>query len=119
MFLFIKLDGRSWAVCIVFKYILCSYSSLLPNACGSGYISFKYILCSYSSTSGSMGTGLSGNSNTSYVLIHQEKRSRKGNCSYIQIHPMFLFINCASISSSVLFYSNTSYVLIHHKQAKK
>ena len=95
---------------------------------------FKYILCSYSSILLFSGKIPMANSNTSYVLIHHWrpfqlfyiKIFKYILCSYsswcklvswygdfIQIHPMFLFISHLSYFTSSRMYSNTSYVLIH------
>ena len=113
MFLFIC-QTFSFAVSITrFKYILCSYLSIIIPFTEEHLLKFKYILCSYLSTVNSVFEIDSNYLNTSYVLIYhfwagsliQKTIFKYILCSYLSnVFTHFLF----SIISYIALFFNIS-----------
>ncbi len=98
---------------ISFKYISCSYLSIIRDFWHIRRREFKYISCSYLSCHRLKRLLLFRNSNTSHVLIYQ-----RAKYSFHAV-PEFKYISCSYLSQYHWFYaficknSNTSHVLIY------
>ena len=92
MFLFILLEKLGIHLGLTFKYISCSYLSVVAKTICIMAKPFKYISCSYLSNTQSRNVYGMADSNTSHVLIYPDAYERVKRLSTIQIHLMFLFI---------------------------
>ena len=71
MFLFIVLECRKFCYYFLFKYISCSYLSMMNVMMAFAGQRFKYISCSYLSNFSNLARTIGNYSNTSHVLIYQ------------------------------------------------
>ena len=106
MFLFICTFASPYTFATSFKYISCSYLSNKSDSAIARNVKFKYISCSYLSSASHSSLFIVNNSNTSHVLIYRERLITIGSNVFIQIHLMFLFIQCLPL------------LLIYRKQFK-
>ncbi len=106
-----KLTDSVVRLIIGFKYIICSYSTLAEERiCSFGPL-FKYIICSYSTRSVSGVPSIRLNLNTSYVPIQRKRKDGHTgsliylNTSYVPIQPPFLSPFSSPLSLKNLIFS--------------